>query len=275
MEDPVPARIALGLEYDGSAFFGWQRQPDCTTVQGTLEHALAEIAGEAIPVHAAGRTDRGVHATGQVVHFDTAVKRPLSAWVRGVNRHLPRSVAVLWASPVEGDFHARFSASGRHYRYLLLDHRVRPALAHGRVGWHHGELDLQAMCAAATCLVGTHDFSSFRAAECQADSPVRELRVASVSRSAGLIEFRFSANGFLHHMVRNLVGALIAVGSGRRSTGWLAEALHARDRNAAAPTFAPDGLYLCGVDYPERFGLPGFDHHAALPQPGTDTPPCT
>lgn len=258
-------RIALGLEYDGQGFAGWQRQPALETLQGALERALAQIAGHAATVHAAGRTDRGVHASAQVVHFDTLAERPLSAWVRGVNRHLPGSMAVLWAQPVSERFHARFSATGRHYRYLLLDHGVRPGLGRGRIGWHHARLDEAAMALACRCLIGQHDFSSFRAAECQAESPVREMRAAGVARNAGLVEFRFSANGFLHHMVRNLVGCLVAVGSGRRPPDWLAGVLAARDRNAAAPTFAPDGLYLSGVDYPDEFGLPAFPPHGMWP----------
>ena len=258
-------RFALGLEYDGQGFAGWQRQPVLPTLQGALESALSRIAGETVTVHAAGRTDRGVHASAQVVHFDTRAERPLTAWTRGANSHLPPGMAVLWAHPVREEFHARFSATGRHYRYLLLDHAVRPGLIQGRVGWHHAPLDLAAMSAACRCLPGTHDFSSFRAAECQAASPVREMRIATVARSAGLVEFRFSANGFLHHMVRNLVGCLVAIGSGRRSPDWMSEVLAARDRDAAAPTFAPDGLYLSAVDYPARFGLPAFPEHGMWP----------
>jgi tRNA pseudouridine38-40 synthase len=260
-------RIALGIEYDGGGFAGWQRQPEMPTLQGALEAALAEIAGHALSVHAAGRTDRGVHASAQVVHFDSAARRPISAWVRGVNRHLPPNMAVVWAHPVVASFHARFSATGRHYRYLLLDHGVRPGLARGRVGWHHARLDVDAMTCALPALLGIHDFSSFRASECQAESPVREMRQAQVVRHAGLVEFRFSANGFLHHMVRNLVGSLVAVGSGRRAPDWLAEVLAARDRNAAAPTFGPEGLYLCGVDYPAVFDLPCFSEHGMWPLP--------
>jgi tRNA pseudouridine38-40 synthase len=258
-------RIALGLEYEGGGFAGWQRQPALATLQGALEQALAEISGHALSVHAAGRTDRGVHASAQVVHFDTEVVRPSNAWVRGVNSHLPPGMAVLWSHRVPDHFHARFSASGRHYGYLLLDHGVRPALWRGRVGWHHAQLDVEAMAQACLYLHGRHDFSSFRASECQAASPVRELRQASVRRGAGLIEFRFSANGFLHHMVRNLVGSLVAIGSGRRSPDWMAAVLAARDRTVAAPTFGPDGLYLCGVDYPAEFALPSFPAHGFWP----------
>lgn len=257
-------RIALGVEYDGRGFAGWQRQCDLPTIQFVLESAVAAISGHAVTLHAAGRTDRGVHALLQVVHFDTEVDRPEMAWVRGVNSHLPQGIAVLWSAVVESHFHARFSATGRHYRYLLLDHPVRPALASGQVGWYHGKLDVEAMALACHCLIGVHDFTSFRASGCQADTPVKEVRYASVQRTGGLIEFRFSANGFLHHMVRNLVGSLIAIGSHRQSVEWMAALLFARDRAAAAPTFAPDGLYLSHIDYPAEFNLPQVKAHSLL-----------
>jgi tRNA pseudouridine38-40 synthase len=235
------------------------------TVQFAVESAIAAIAGHEVTVHAAGRTDKGVHALQQVAHFDTDAIRPEMAWVRGVNSHLPSGVAVLWAAEVSMDFHARFSATGRHYRYFLLDHPVRPAIASGQVGWYHAQLDVEAMNTACGCLLGEHDFTSFRAAECQSDTPVKELRSAVVQRLNGLIEFRFSANGFLHHMVRNLVGSLVAIGSHRQPVEWMAELLFARDRTAAAPTFAPDGLYLSQVDYPAEFNLPKFKPHTLLP----------
>lgn len=257
-------RIALGLEYDGRGFAGWQIQAGLPTLQGALEAALQGIAGVPLAVTAAGRTDRGVHALGQVVHFDVAVDRPLSAWVRGVNSGLPPGMAVLWAQEVPPAFHARFSAKGRHYRYLLLEHPVRPALASGQVGWTHAPLDLDAMRQGMQCLLGEHDFSSWRSSECQAESPVRVLRALDVQRIGGLVEFRFSANGFLHHMVRNLVGCLVAIGSHRQSPGWMAELLTLRDRTAAAPTFAPDGLYLSQIDYPQAFDLPTNGPHSLV-----------
>lgn len=252
-------RIALGVEYDGSAFNGWQTQPNGRTVQDRLEAALTRIAGAPVSVVAAGRTDTGVHASGQVVHFDTEAVRPLSAWVRGVNTYLPETVAIRWAKAVDDDFHARFSATGRRYRYLLINHPVRPALAHGRVGWFHLPLDLGAMQAAADHLLGEHDFSVFRAAECQARTPVKVLRRARVGRVGDLIHFDFEASAFLHHMVRNMVGSLVYVGKGSYPPAWIAELLAGRDRRLAAPTFSPAGLYLIGVEYDQRWQIPMAD----------------
>jgi len=256
-------RIALGVEYDGRGFCGWQSQADVASVQDTLERAIAEIAGEPVRLHAAGRTDAGVHALLQVVHFDTTASRPLSAWVRGVNRHLPDSVAVLWSRAVPEDFHARFSATGRHYRYLLLDRPVRPALGSGRVGWFAKPLVPEAMREAAAMLTGEHDFSAFRAAECQARSPVKTLHRLDISRQGDVLVFDLHASAFLHHMVRNIVGALVYVGAGRQPPAWMAELLAARDRTRAAPTFAAAGLYFAGVDYAAEWGLP-----ATTPPPG-------
>lgn len=250
------ARIVLGLEYDGRAFCGWQTQPGGCGVQDVLEVALAEIHGSPVTTIVAGRTDAGVHASGQIVHFDAIHRRPESAWVRGVNAYLPSSVSVLWARAVDDGFHARFGALEREYRYRLLVRPVRPAILSGRVGWVHGELDLVAMQSAARCLIGTRDFSAFRAAECQAKSPVREMRVVDMVRSGEMIEFRFCANAFLQHQIRNLVGALVWVGQGRRPPEWLAEVLESRDRTRAAATFAADGLYLTGVRYDPRYCLP-------------------
>ncbi len=249
-------RIALGLEYDGAAFHGWQSQPHGNTVQDVLESALSQVAGQRVQTSAAGRTDAGVHALAQVAHFDTTAERPLSAWVRGTNAHLPPAVAVRWAHPVGDGFHARFSATGRRYRYLLHNHAVRPALLHGRVGWYHAPLDVPAMQEAAACLRGEHDFSSFRAAECQAKSPVKVLYRADVVRHGDYVLFDFHASAFLHHMVRNLVGALVYVGNGRRDGPWLAQLLAARDRTQAAPTFAAAGLYFAGADYDAVWRLP-------------------
>jgi len=249
-------RIALGIEYAGTSFCGFQSQPSRCGVQDALEAAIGRIASHPVGVVAAGRTDAGVHAVSQVVHFDTQVERPLSAWVRGVNSHLSPQAAVLWAHPVTDDFHARFAASARHYTYLLQNRGERPALSAGRVGWYHQPLDVAAMRDAAATLVGTHDFSSFRAAECQAKSPVKTLARAEVAMDGALVRFDFSANAFLHHMVRNIVGSLVYVGAGRRSVRWLADVLAAHDRTQAAPTFAGDGLYFAGADYDARFGLP-------------------
>lgn len=249
-------RVALGLEYDGAGFSGWQSQPGGNTVQDALEVALSRVAATLLRVVCAGRTDTGVHALGQVVHFDVAVDRPATAWVRGVNAHLPASVAVRWAMPVADDFHARFAARARSYRYVLLNRAERPGLLAGKVGWCHRPLDLAAMQAAATCLLGEHDFSSFRAAGCQAKSPVKTLYRFDIAREGDLILFDCRASAFLHHMVRNLVGALIYVGMGRQPPGWLAQLLQARERRLGAPTYAPDGLYLAGVDYDDAWGLP-------------------
>lgn len=250
-------RIALGLEYDGGAFEGWQTQPHGRTVQDVLERALSAIADEVVATVCAGRTDAGVHAAVQVVHFDTEVQRPMSAWVRGVNAHLPKSVAVCWALEVDEAFHARFSARARRYRYLLLNRPVRSALHHGRVGWFHLPLDVARMDRVAASLCGEHDFSSFRAAECQAHSPVRTMSHARVWRQDEWVVFEFEANAFLHHMVRNLVGALVYVGKGALDEQGFAALMAARDRRFAPPTFAPDGLYLAGVDYPPNWHLPG------------------
>jgi tRNA pseudouridine38-40 synthase len=257
-------RIALGLEYDGSGFCGWQSQPGGCGVQDALEQALAAIAGEPVGAVTAGRTDTGVHALGQVVHFDTGAERPDSAWVRGVNAHLPRSVAVTWARRVDDQFHARFSALERRYVYVLLNRPSRPGLMWGKVGWYHAPLDLDAMRAGACHLIGEHDFSAFRAAECQAKTPVKILRELEIFRSGEFLLFHLRANAFLHHMVRNLIGSLVYVGKGKHPPEWIKELLEHRDRRQAAPTFAPDGLYLAGVGYeakwklPEEKGLPGF-----------------
>ena len=249
-------RIALGIEYDGSRFLGWQTQPGGGTVQDTLEPALAAIAGAAVSITAAGRTDRGVHARGQVIHFDTSAARPPSAWVRGVNALLPGAVAVLWSREVAPEFHARYSAVSRTYRYELLNRRVRPALAASRVGWFHLPLDLKNMQQAAAYLVGEHDFSAFRSSECQAKTPVRTLRALEIEASGERIDFVLRANAFLHHMVRNIVGTLVYVGKGKHSPSWAQEILLSKDRTKAAPTFGPEGLYLEKIDYDARWGLP-------------------
>jgi tRNA pseudouridine38-40 synthase len=249
-------RIALGIEYDGAPFHGWQSQADGSGVQDALERALAAIAGARVRAVAAGRTDAGVHATLQVVHFDTEVARPDTAWVRGANALLPEAMAVRWALPIGQDFHARFAAAGRHYTYLLLDRPVRPALLNRRVGWYHRPLALEAMRAAAAALLGHHDFSAFRAAECQAKSPLKTLDRLDIAREDDVIRFDLHADAFLQHMVRNIVGALVYVGSGRQAPGWTAELLQSRDRARGAPTFAACGLYLTGIDYLPRWNLP-------------------
>jgi tRNA pseudouridine38-40 synthase len=249
-------RIALGVEYDGSPFCGWQTQPSGCGVQDALDAALAQIAGERVETQCAGRTDAGVHALGQVVHFDTGARRPLTAWVRGVNALLPRTLAVIWAREVEEAFHARYQARGRTYAYLLLNRAERPGLHGDYLGWHHRPLNLEPMRDAAACLLGVHDFSAFRAAECQARSPVKELRRLDIARNGDMLVFQFAADAFLHHMVRNIVGCLIKVGNGSRPPGWLQQVLEGRDREQAAPTFPANGLYLTGVEYDAGWGLP-------------------
>jgi tRNA pseudouridine38-40 synthase len=249
-------RIALGIEYAGDRFCGWQAQPTECGVQDALERAISAIAAERVRVVAAGRTDAGVHAVSQIAHFDSDAVRSPTAWTRGVNAHLPAAAAVLWAQPVATDFHARFAATARHYTYLLLARPERPALLGGRVGWYHGALDLAAMRAGAELLKGTHDFSAFRAAECQAKSPVKSLAAIDIVARGSMYRFDLTADAFLHHMVRNIVGSLVYVGADRQSPAWIGELLAGRDRTRAAPTFAPDGLYLCGADYDARFALP-------------------
>ncbi len=258
-EPTLTTKIALGLEYNGAGFHGWQRQAahaNTASVQGALEAALAEIAGAPVSVIAAGRTDTGVHAALQVVHFSPPVERPLSAWVRGVNAFLPQGVAVRWAHPVHEEFHARFSAISRRYTYWLADQPTRPGLLHGRVGWTHLALDAAEMHCAAQALVGTHDFSAFRSSECQAKSPIKVMHSISVRRIGTRIRIDLHANAFLHHMVRNLVGALVAVGAQKVPSAQIGLLLHARDRTQAPATFSADGLYLCGVEYPAQFSIP-------------------
>lgn len=258
-------RIALQLEYNGAHFCGWQSQTGHCGVQDALESALSAIAGEPIRVHAAGRTDTGVHALAQVVHFDTQARRPMQAWIRGTNAHLNEHVSVLWANQVADDFHARYSALERQYRYLLLNHPVRPGLNSGRVSWFHAPLDLPRMQEAASLLQGEHDFSAFRAAECQAHSPVRNLRRIELVRQGGMIVFDLAANGFLHHMVRNIVGSLVYVGKGRHAPDWISMLLASQDRKLAAPTFSADGLYFSGVRYDERWKIPETGRALYLP----------
>jgi tRNA pseudouridine38-40 synthase len=250
-------RIALGIEYDGSRFLGWQTQPGGGGVQDALEAALTTIADAEISVTCAGRTDRGVHARGQVVHFDTGAQRPDSAWVRGANALLPVSVAVVWSARVPEEFHARYSARSRTYRYVLVNRAVRPALEARYAGWFHSKLDAEKMRAGAQHFVGEHDFSAFRSSECQAKSPVRTVHRLDVENDAdGRIVFTICANAFLHHMVRNIVGTLVYIGKGKHPPQWAADVLQSRNRSKAAPTFAPEGLCLEHVGYEARWNLP-------------------
>jgi tRNA pseudouridine38-40 synthase len=258
-------RIALGIEYAGTPFTGWQSQPDGRGAQDALERALTAVADERIGVIAAGRTDAGVHATLQIAHFDTVAARPVTAWLRGTNAHLPADIAVLWAAPVDTAFHARFGAVARHYTYLLLNRPVRPAVLACRVGWYHRPLDVSAMREGAEALVGTHDFSAFRAALCQAKSPMKTLAIAEIRACGDCIRFDFSANAFLHHMIRNIVGALVHVGAGKAPPAWIGDLLAGRDRARGAPTFAADGLYFTGADYDPKWDLPATRRPVRLP----------
>lgn len=269
-------RIVLGVQYDGASWQGWQVQPHGMTVQDRLEQALAQFTRTHIATVCAGRTDSGVHGLEQVVHFDTPVVRDMASWVRGVNAFLPASISVRWATEVavpepgqihhaEHDFHARFSATSRTYYYLIYNHPVRSPLMAGRAGWTFRPLDVDAMQAAAQHLVGKHDFSSFRSVECQAKSPVRTMTSLTVEREGDYVIVTLSANAFLHHMVRNIVGSLIYVGTGKKTGDWIAEVLAKRDRALAAPTFMPDGLYLARVDYPPQWKLPQEETRHFLP----------
>lgn len=258
-------RVALGIEYDGAAFCGWQTQPGGCGVQDAIEAALSEIAAHETRTVCAGRTDASVHAVCQVVHFDTEAQRPLSAWVRGVNALLPDAVAVRWAHEVNDEFHARFSAISRRYQYFILNRPQRPGLFGQYVGWFHAHLDAEKMQCGARALVGEHDFSAFRAADCQAKNPVRTLSDLRVHRLGDLVCVDVSANAYLQHMVRNIVGALVYVGCGRQPPEWISNLLTQRDRSLAAPTFSPNGLYLNSVAYAAHWGLP--DTPADMPAP--------
>lgn len=253
-------RIVLGLQYGGGPWQGWQTQSSGLTVQDQLETALLKFSCATQHCHCAGRTDAGVHALEQVVHFDTDIVRTDAAWVRGVNAFLPPSIAVRWATQLPATspdgFHARFSARARTYDYLLYNHPVRAPLLAGRVGWVFRPLDVNAMQQAADLLIGTHDFSAFRAVECQAKSPLKTVRRIDIARRGDMIVFTFEANAFLHHMVRNIVGSLVYIGTGKHPPSWMYELVAARERSLAAPTFMPDGLYLAKIDYDARWALP-------------------
>jgi tRNA pseudouridine38-40 synthase len=262
-------RIVLGVQYVGTGWNGYQKQPARDTVQDQLEIALERFACTPLQTTCAGRTDAGVHAVEQVVHFDTELSRASQSWIRGVNTFLPDSICVRWAAEVAPDdegqeFHARFSARSRTYHYVLYNNPNPSALLAGRAGWVFRPLDVERMREAAAHLIGTHDFSSFRASGCQAKTPVKEMHELSIERRGDIIVFTVRASAFLHHMVRNLVGALIYVGTGRNEPGWMAEVLSSRNRDCAAPTFMPDGLYLAKIDYDPKWGLP---HEAVSPLP--------
>lgn len=249
-------RLALGISYNGQAYEGWQSQLSGRTVQDRLEAALGRFTTQRVSTVCAGRTDAGVHALMQVIHFDTDLQREDSSWVRGTNRFLPPDIAVEWAQPVPDAFHSRASAVARRYSYVLLESKVRPSIDVGRVGWVFRPLDGDAMRAAALHLIGEHDFSSFRASACQALSPVKTLRRIEIRQRGAYWRFDFEANAFLHHMIRNLMGCLLVVGQGHQPPDWIREVLQTRDRDAAAPTFSPAGLYFLGPMYSPHWGLP-------------------
>jgi tRNA pseudouridine38-40 synthase len=255
-------RLAIGVGYRGESYQGWQTQPAGNTVQDHLESALSKFAAIRVATVCAGRTDTAVHGLNQVVHFDVPIDRDMSSWVRGTNRYLPSDIAVQWCRLVPDDFHARFSARGRRYCYVLRESPVRPAIETGLVGWCFRPLDGPAMVQAAQALLGEHDFSAFRSSQCQARSPVRRLIQLRIERLGAYWRFEFEGNAFLHHMVRNIMGCLIAVGTGARQPDWLTEVLASRLRALAAPTYAAAGLYFVGPYYDECLGLP--EHTASM-----------
>jgi len=252
-------KYALGIEYDGSAYFGWQRQQEVKSIQGELENALTKVANEPITVFCAGRTDAGVHATGQVVHFETNAVRKDVAWTMGVNTNLPKNIAVRWVKEVDSSFHARFSATARRYRYVIYNHRYRLAILGQGITHFRLPLDEQLMHQAGQHLLGENDFTSFRAVQCQSRTPWRNIHHLKVNRIGHYIVVDIKANAFVHHMVRNIVGSLLEVGCGHQSPEWIVELLAAKDRTLAAATAKADGLYLIDVDYPKEFSLPGSE----------------
>lgn len=271
MAAPGVSRIALGIEYKGARYRGWQRQESgVPSVQAALEKALSQVAAEPVSLMCAGRTDAGVHASGQVVHFDTRVERPLKAWIMGGNANLPPDISVTWAKVMPAEFHARFKAFARRYRYVIYNDPIRPAHLAEEVTWNHRPLDVARMREAAAHLVGTHDFTSFRAVQCQAKSPLKTVHHLEVIGHGRFIVIDVRANAFLHHMVRNFAGVLMTIGAGEREPGWVAEVLAARDRRAGGVTAHPYGLYLVQVEYPQEFELPqrylGPHFLSALPQ---------
>lgn len=255
-------RVVLGVSYRGQAYQGWQSQPGGQTIQDQLERALGKFADQPLRTVCAGRTDTGVHALNQVVHLDTEIAREPQSWVRGTNRFLPDDIAVQWCKLTDDGFHARYGAIGRRYVYVLLESVVRPAVEAGAVGWSFRPLDGDAMRVAAKLLIGEHDFSAFRSAECQAASAVKTMREITITKRGAYWRFEFDASAFLHHMVRNLMGCLIAVGSGVRDERWLAGVLTTRERRLAAATFSADGLYFVGPYYDPVHAIP--DRTAAM-----------
>lgn len=257
-------RIAVGVEYDGRGYCGWETQTNGPTLQAAVERALSTVANHQVRTVCAGRTDAGVHAIGQVLHFDTPAERTARGWTLGANSNLPASISLLWVKVVADEFHARFSARRRHYRYVICNRSSRPAILHGKVTWECAALELEPMREAATFLIGEHDFSAYRAAGCQARNPVRTVHTLEVSRSSDFIVLDIQANAFLHHMVRNVAGVLLAIGARKRPPEWAREVLYTKDRKAAGVTAPPDGLYLSRVDYPATFEVPQLSQRGLL-----------
>lgn len=256
MTDGKTMKLALGIEYDGSRYYGWQRQQEVRSVQEKLEHALSKVANHEVSVFCAGRTDAGVHGTGQVVHFETRAQRADGAWTLGVNANLPEDIAVRWVKAVPDEFHARFSATARRYRYVIYNQRLRPAILSRGVTHFYHPLDADKMHRAGQCLLGENDFTSFRAVQCQSRTPWRNLMHLNVTRQGAYVIVDIKANAFVHHMVRNIVGSLMEIGCGNQPENWMAELLAAKDRTLAAATARAEGLYLVAVDYPPHFALP-------------------
>ena len=248
-------RIALGVEYDGSQYHGWQAQSGLHTVQQALENALSSVADCTISVVCAGRTDTGVHATNQVVHFDCEKERTIRSWIHGANCNLPKTICVKWGKEVSDEFHARYSATARRYRYVINNGAIRPALLRSNVTWQNRQLDHRLMHQAAQSLLGENDFTSFRSVECQSKTPMRNVHQLEVTRTGDLVVIDITANAFLHHMVRNIAGVLIAIGSGKHPVSWVDEVIAAKDRRLGAETAPSYGLYLVHVTYPKQFSI--------------------
>ncbi len=249
-------KIVLGVEYNGHNYCGWQKQMIPDTIQAKLETALSIVADSPVETYCAGRTDAGVHATQQVVHFETNVQRDNHSWVFGGNSHLSKDISITWAKSIDDDFHARFSAKSRTYQYLILNRRARPGVWNGKVTWECRDLELSRMKKAAQCLIGEHDFTSFRAVACQAKTPVRTIHELLIQQSEQWFLITVRANAFLHHMVRNIAGVLMTIGMGKEDINWAEEVLYAKDRTAGGVTAAPDGLYLVDVSYPDKYAIP-------------------
>jgi len=252
-------RVVVGIEYDGTEFCGWQSQQGSRTVQDEVQKALSYVANEEIQVSCAGRTDSGVHAYGQVIHFDTSVQRSERSWVLGCNSNLPKDINISWAKETESDFHARFGATSRRYRYVIMNRFTRSAILQNRVCWHHQPLDVSRMQEAAQHFIGEHDFTSFRALACQAKHAIRTMHILNLHRQGDYIFIDVQANAFLHHMVRNIVGTLLAIGEGEEDPAWVKSLLAAKDRSAAGITSSAQGLYLVSVQYPDKFAIPGVE----------------